>query len=449
MDFPNLLRLGEYELQNITNSKFSGLLGLCLALEIFPEAIFLSKISLDIRQSIYAFFHNKKSETEISDASAKREIRDITIDLSENFVVAHITQAIYFIQANLLRSEKSQMQNSTNASKYTSVSSATHSLMSLTETCIKAICYLYKISHGQFTLEESILLTGYLSDANKILHPNGNSMMISNSQNSRDRIKKLLDTLESKQEPTLVVDSCSEKQIIVEEYKLKLNNTTIVDIPKLTFAVAKFYAITGASGGGKTTFLKSLCITLPQPFQCYGKLVLPQDEDDKKSVMLIDQKTYIPARATLFEAITLTLTSELDDHTKDTLTSRVKELFDELLVDPNHQLEKCLHDNKYNPANLSGGQMKKVAVIRAILAQPKVLLGDELFTRLDDKSTIAMLQAFKKYFQNTTVVLVDHETTKHNSLYRENMDSNFYDDSVNIEDYKPNLVGEDALSNQE
>ena len=65
--------------------------------------------------------------------------------------------------------------------------------------------------------------------------------------------------------------------------------------------------------------------------------------------------------------------------------------------------------NEY-PANLSGGEIRRVSIIRAMINNPKVILADEPTSNLDPENShkvMKMLQDISK--SGTTVLLSTHE----------------------------------------
>ncbi len=62
------------------------------------------------------------------------------------------------------------------------------------------------------------------------------------------------------------------------------------------------------------------------------------------------------------------------------------------------------------PSELSGGQKQRVAIARAMVAEPKVLLADELTGALDSKTSYEVMDLIQKINeQGNTILVVTHE----------------------------------------
>ena len=57
---------------------------------------------------------------------------------------------------------------------------------------------------------------------------------------------------------------------------------------------------------------------------------------------------------------------------------------------------------------LSGGQKQRIALARALLRNPKLLILDDSFSNLDSKMEEDLLQNLKKYYRNTTKIIISH-----------------------------------------
>ena len=66
---------------------------------------------------------------------------------------------------------------------------------------------------------------------------------------------------------------------------------------------------------------------------------------------------------------------------------------------------------RHYPRELSGGQMQRAAIARALLNEPKVILADEPTGNLDSENSRAIIdlfEAIRKEF-GTTIVIVTHD----------------------------------------
>ena len=65
--------------------------------------------------------------------------------------------------------------------------------------------------------------------------------------------------------------------------------------------------------------------------------------------------------------------------------------------------------DKY-PAEISGGERQRVAIIRSIVNEPKILFADEPSGNLDEKNSTKLIDLFKKINRdlNTTIMLTTH-----------------------------------------
>jgi len=70
------------------------------------------------------------------------------------------------------------------------------------------------------------------------------------------------------------------------------------------------------------------------------------------------------------------------------------------------------------PFQLSGGQKQKVALARALALEPDILLMDEPFSAIDEKSRASFQTMLKKLaeVENKTIILVSHSTEEVNKL---------------------------------
>ncbi|MDR0869883.1 MAG: ABC transporter ATP-binding protein [Planctomycetaceae bacterium] len=196
-------------------------------------------------------------------------------------------------------------------------------------------------------------------------------------------------------------------------YKKKLR---IAVLKGVDFAVQKseFVSIVGQSGSGKSTLLHLLG-TLDNPE--YGEIHfegqridnLPTAKRDKlrnRSIGFIFQFYHLLPELTTLENVLSPLMIR-DGFFKyfcfrRRYIERAKDLLEQ--VGLSHRL-------KHKPCELSGGEMQRAAIARALIAEPKILLADEPTGNLDSvsaKEIITLLQTLKAE-KNLTVVMVTHD----------------------------------------
>jgi len=175
----------------------------------------------------------------------------------------------------------------------------------------------------------------------------------------------------------------------------------------LNFPKGQFSAITGASGSGKTTLL-GLIAGLDSPSQ--GKVLIEgQDitnfnEDELADLRgrrfgFIFQSFNLIPTLTAMENVVLAaeLNQTPDAHGKS-----------EKLLDSVGLGERTGH----YPAQLSGGEQQRLALARAFVNEPDIILADEPTGNLDSKNGERILDIILELHRTrkTTIIMVTHES---------------------------------------
>ena len=162
----------------------------------------------------------------------------------------------------------------------------------------------------------------------------------------------------------------------------------------------------GPSGCGKTTTMKMINRLIePSGGQIYidGKPISDQDPVElRRSIGYVIQQIGLLPHMTIAENIALI--PKLKKWDKDKIDKRVDEMLN--LVG----LEPSIFRSRY-PLELSGGQQQRVGVIRALAAEPPIILMDEPFSALDPISREQLqdeLVKLQKEIQKT-IVFVTHD----------------------------------------
>ncbi|HEM6186243.1 TPA: ABC transporter ATP-binding protein [Streptococcus suis] len=179
-------------------------------------------------------------------------------------------------------------------------------------------------------------------------------------------------------------------------------------LKNLTFDIqeGEFFVLIGPSGSGKTTTLKLINRLIEQTegevfFQ--GKRL---KDFDLRELRL--ETGYVLQQIALFPNMTvaenIALIPEMKGLNKEETLTRTRELLTKVGLEPDSYLERL-------PKDLSGGEKQRIGILRAIIANPKVLLMDEPFSALDPISKAQLQDLIKELhgeFKMTTV-FVTHD----------------------------------------
>ncbi len=164
-------------------------------------------------------------------------------------------------------------------------------------------------------------------------------------------------------------------------------------------------AFVGESGSGKTT-LSKLLLHLYSPEA--GSIVINGNNiEDIQLERLRDKIAYIPQETFLFSGTIFdNLTLGMDDVTMDDVIEASKlaqahEFINELPLRYETRLEE-------NGANLSGGQRQRLAIARAMLKKPDILILDEATSNLDAITEKALDRTIYEFSKDMTVIFIAH-----------------------------------------
>jgi osmoprotectant transport system ATP-binding protein len=179
-------------------------------------------------------------------------------------------------------------------------------------------------------------------------------------------------------------------------------------IDELSFEIARgeVLVLVGESGCGKTTTLK-LVNRLLVP-DSGAVLVEGQDTREWDPIRLRRRTGYVIQEAGLFPHFTvernIALVPTLEGWGRERVRARVSELLELVGLEPGEFAGRFPHE-------LSGGQLQRVGVARALAADPPLLLMDEPFGALDPLTRSALQVEFAELQKRLgkTVVFVTHD----------------------------------------
>lgn len=171
----------------------------------------------------------------------------------------------------------------------------------------------------------------------------------------------------------------------------------------LDIAPGTVHTLMGASGSGKSSLLAALCGTLPEGLVFEGQVHLNGQRIDglqpqARRVGILFQDDLLFAHMTVRE----NLLFAVPQGAQPAREAQVQQALADV------EMSSHLHSD---PARLSGGQRARVALARALLAQPQALLLDEPYSRLDAalRQRMRALVCGMVQSRNIPALLVSHD----------------------------------------
>ena len=212
------------------------------------------------------------------------------------------------------------------------------------------------------------------------------------------------------QKSVITADQCSNCEIVME-----LSNITkiygkhkVLDDLDLNLEKAKALGVVGGSGSGKST-LAQLAVGLQKPTEGTVKLNgrnLPLINDKKRNIEEYPVQMIFQNSAKAFNPKFSVGQSMIDTAKRF------------MVENPNGAIEKymkkCHLDQsllKRLPSQLSGGQLQRMAICRAMLSKPKVLVADEIISALDITVQLEIMELLQELLDegHMSLVFITHD----------------------------------------
>jgi putative ABC transport system ATP-binding protein len=197
-----------------------------------------------------------------------------------------------------------------------------------------------------------------------------------------------------------------ELRNVEKTYDLAGGKVYVLRRINLTIGAGDFVSIMGPSGAGKSTLLHILGMHdgawtgefdfVGQPLHKLGRK--QRLELQKKNIGFVFQSYHLLDDLTVYENLEIPLSYR--DVKKSERQAIVADILDRFQIVGKKDLY---------PAQLSGGQQQLVAVARAVVASPKIVLADEPTGNLHSSQGREIMELFRKLNdEGTTIVQVTH-----------------------------------------
>lgn len=196
--------------------------------------------------------------------------------------------------------------------------------------------------------------------------------------------------------------------VCIEQLTQKYNKDIILNNISYEFITGQFYGIIGPNGSGKTTLLKTIARLLKakeESIWIFGQDILNiREKTLAKSISMVPQIFNIDSSFTVEDIVAMG---------RYPYIQRLGQLSEEDKAIINNSLRKTkllsYRDKSVN--TLSGGELQRVILARALAQQTDIILLDEPLSHLDIQHQIDILNLTKNLctYENKTILCVMHD----------------------------------------
>lgn len=191
-----------------------------------------------------------------------------------------------------------------------------------------------------------------------------------------------------------------DKAVVAKNITFRYESNGENILENLSFSVDKgeLYAVLGGNGAGKTTLLKLIC--------GINKCVNGKLKTDGRVVLLSQNPMSMFTEISVEEELAQVMTDKSNrwaaQLTRDEKLKEIEKLISKM------ELENVRRNNPYD---LSGGQQQKLAIAKALLLKPEILLLDEPTKGIDVYFKAELGKWFKElnHYENITIIMVSHD----------------------------------------
>ena len=196
-------------------------------------------------------------------------------------------------------------------------------------------------------------------------------------------------------------------------YKEYPNGMKAVNGLTVKIKQGEFVYVVGPSGAGKSTFIKMM-YREEKPttgsINVNGLVIESLAERDvpyfRRQLGVIFQDFKLLPKLTVYENVAFAL--EVIEEERDVIRERVMEVLG--LVGLDDRAEAL-------PSELSGGEQQRIAIARAIVNRPKVVIADEPTGNLDMDTAMDIMNIFKRINdRGTTIIMATHNADIVNTI---------------------------------
>jgi ATP-binding cassette subfamily C protein len=323
-----------------------------------------------------------------SEIKARRYLRDLLTGIDEL-----ITYKKVFVKMNEFESIRSK--SVLDSEKQLQLAAIPRIILdAATMLSLLLICTMFYVLNSEASTVVSFFVAGSRLIPS-LLKIQGGITQIRFSQAGSQTTKEVIELLKIDYESRVVnaTDPNLNYSFKLEQVSYSVEGRKLFGPIDLEIAPSGLTLVKGESGAGKSTLI-SLLAGLKVPDS--GKIIVPSR---------FSKFAFIPQSPHVFNSsVAENITLVRSDYDLQLLSSCLEvsglKDFDEF---------RSLDNSQKELENLSGGEISKIGLARALYSQPSLILADEITAALDERNTLDILNSVKTLSKSMPIVVVSHE----------------------------------------
>ena len=219
-----------------------------------------------------------------------------------------------------------------------------------------------------------------------------------------DKIHKFSLLLNKKKEPKSKFIQC-KKNIELKNINFSYNNKkNVLENCSINISMGDKIGLSGVSGSGKTTFINLISGLIKQT---KGQIFIDKFERSNFIIsnMSIVSQNPLFINDTIKNNLNFVLNKNLvSNHQINSVLTYLD--LDKVIKDQENGIDTVIGEKG---SKLSGGQLQRINIARAILKKPDILILDEATNALDNKTEKLVMQYLFKVFKNKIIIIISHD----------------------------------------
>lgn len=270
-------------------------------------------------------------------------------------------------------------------------------------SAIGQVANIIVLAVGAYMISQKSLTTGelvaFMQIQNQIVWPlvslNSLSALYQDSKGKQDIVAQILNLPD--QNKSLILSNHQDAQVTVDNVSVSLKDKKVLNGINFSIFENELVLIMGKNGTGKSTLLNTLFgLYSPDGGEVKYNSSIGTNINNMAIEYCIQQTTVI--EGTLRDNICLD--NEIDDVSVLEMCNKFN-LFDDFSDGLDTRIQ-------FNGGNISGGQSKKISLIRSLLSNKPILVLDEPFVSLDTVSAQVLVNILSEIRKTKTIIVISH-----------------------------------------